>query len=384
VKVAVFHSFYRTEWPSGENIAVQQQIDSLCRAGIEIMEFFRHTDRESQKPWYRIKTAAQIATGHDFYDPLPAIQEFAPDLIQIHNLTPNFGTNWLSKTHVPIVTTLHNFRTACANGLLYRDGRVCLECPTKGSKSAVLHGCYQDSRIASVPLAIANRGGSATSPIIEASQVVITQSSRVHEFMAQEGVLPQKLRLIPGFVEEVHSGVTDPPEQPRFVFVGRDTPEKGLSQLLEIWPNRYPIDVMGSAWPDSDGNPINDNVHFLGIQDRQTIRSQLPRYSALVFPGRVWEGAYPLVVREALEAGIPVISLEGSSAADLVSEASVGATYRDGSISELTQAIETVLSSGSEFRFAARTFFENNLTETAWSGKTIGVYADAVLRRNDS
>ena len=377
MRVAVLHSFYRNRYPSGENIAVQQQIDALQGAGIEILNVFRYTDHESERTGYRIKTAAQIASGHDFDDPLPAIEEFAPNLIHVHNLIPNFGTHWLNKTQIPVVTTLHNFRSACANGLLYRDGHVCLECPTNGSKAAVVHGCYQNSRLASIPLAIATRGGPAANALIKRSSMIITQSSRVNDFMLQQGISPGKLTLIPGFVEQWHRSATSPPTDPRFIFVGRDTPEKGLSELLAIWPCEYPLDVIGAEIRNDQTKSVEaTNVMFLGAQDRTAVRTQLPNYSALVFPGRVWEGAYPLVIREAMEAGVPVIALEGSGGADLVHLSQAGATYSDDSALELNQAIQTVLANGSNFRSAARSFFSLELTVSAWIKRTFSVYQE--------
>ena len=96
-----------------------------------------------------------------------------------------------------------------------------------------------------------------------------------------------------------------------------------LASQCPVHPGTYSsfFDMVGA---EDSGHPDvtrATNAHFLGIRDREWIVQQLPNYTALVFPGRVLEGVYPLVVREALESGVPVVSLSGSSTADLVQEA---------------------------------------------------------------
>ena len=376
MRVAVVHSFYRSDQPSGENVAVLQQVGALRNAGIEILEVFRSTDEESEAPLYKVRSAISVATGVDFGHPQRAISEFAPDLVHVHNTSPNFGTRWLTKLQIPIVTTLHNFRASCANGLLYRDGHICLECPTSGSKAAFLHGCYQGSRAASLPAAISTAGGAKGNRLLKASAAIITQSARVHSFMIQQGIPEARLHLIPGFVEEIHTQVTEAPKTPRFIFVGRNSPEKGLAELLEIWPQDLQLDVVGTDGAVSANRDGHARVRYLGVQGRAWIAEHLPNYTALVFPGRVWEGAYPLVVREALEAGIPVVALADSSAADLIDEFKAGATYEDASGVGLLQALDATFAGGAQLRVRAREIFNLQLTESIWLANMRAAYND--------
>lgn len=374
MRVAVVHSFYRSSQPSGENIAVRQQVEALRAAGVQILEVYRFTDEEAKAPLYKIRTAIGMATGVDRGHPERAIADFRADIVHVHNTSPNFGTRWLARLPIPVVTTLHNFRVSCANGLLYRDGHVCLDCPTNGSRAAFVHACYQASRAASLPAAIALAGGVTSNRLIKASAAIITQSSRVQSFMIGQGVPQERLHLIPGFVEEMHSTVAPAPRIPRFVFVGRDSPEKGLSELLDLWPPEYPLDVVGAEHPGTQDVTKAPNARFLGIRDREWIVQQLPKYTALVFPGRVWEGAYPLVVREALESGLPVVALAGSSAADLVQQAGVGAVYEDAAADGLARALAHAHSGGDALRSAARGLFDGALTEARWCERTQRVY----------
>lgn len=366
MRIAVIHSFYRSSQPSGENTAVIQEIDALRRFGMQVHEIFRFTDDLQKGNAYKLKSAARVATGFDFSTVLEGVNRVKPDIVHVHNVFPNFGSRWLARVEVPIVTTVHNFRASCANGLLYRDGHVCLDCPQFGSRSSLKHDCYQDSKMATLPLAFSTKGGAKSNTLFSASQAIITQSNRVQDFMIGQGVPKNKLHLIPGFVEQRHSGASEPPNDARFVFVGRNTPEKGLRELLTIWPDKYRLDVIGAdgtEFPAKKGS----NIQFLGIRSRSQITNSLQDYTALVFAGRAWEGAYPLVVREALEAGLPVIALAGSGAADLIAEIGDGLSYRDGSKSELENCLFNVISAKFELRQLARQFYSERLSEIEWA-----------------
>ena len=58
--------------------------------------------------------------------------------------------------------TVHNFRLACPAATLWRDGKFCVECvgktawpfsSTTAAWPGVVHGCYRDSRLATLPIA---------------------------------------------------------------------------------------------------------------------------------------------------------------------------------------------------------------------------------------
>jgi glycosyltransferase involved in cell wall biosynthesis len=376
VKVGVVHSFYRSENPSGENEAVLHQTQALRDAGLEVAEYFRRSDEALRRPLFKMRAAARVATGLDFQHPLDWVRREQPDILHVHNLFPNFGSRWLSRTGIPVVSTLHNFRFACANGLLYRDGTVCTACPDSGSSNALRFRCYRDSVTSTLPLAVSTRGGVHGNLQLRGSDVIVTQSQRVTRFLLEHGIDHVKVREVPGFIEIPAQFSRLSPATSRFVFVGRDSAEKGLSELLHIWPPEQELDVIG-ADSDSRARTSSARVRFLGVRDRHWILKTLPQYSALVFPGRVWEGAYPLVVREALAVGLPVVALDGSGAADLVRESGGGCTYVDGNGPSLLAALDRALEAGTGLRSRARAFAEAALGQDAWTHKIIGAFRAA-------
>ncbi len=142
MRIALVHSFYRSDAPSGENVVVMLQAEALRTAGHEVLLVSRHTDEEMRSRLYDVRSAVRVATGVG-PDPTAQLRRFRPDVVHVHNLFPNFGERLLASWEGPLVATLHNFRPVCANALLFREGQVCTKCPGVGrgrSAGPVLRG----------------------------------------------------------------------------------------------------------------------------------------------------------------------------------------------------------------------------------------------------
>ena len=158
MKVAVIHSFYRAGLPSGENAAVVQQVETLRESGCEVLLIAKSSDEEVLRRLSALRMAWIVGTGRGG-SPLPVLRDFGAQIVHAHNLFPNFGTAWLRRWSGPLVVSVHNYRMICANGLFLRSGHLCTECLDGRTLRAIRHGCYRGSRIASAPIALANRGG---------------------------------------------------------------------------------------------------------------------------------------------------------------------------------------------------------------------------------
>ena len=134
-------------------------------AGHEVLVVARQTDDEMKTQGYELKSAVRVATGRG-PDPTPELKAFGPDVTHVHNLFPNFGERWLGTWAGPLVATLHNFRSLCANGLLFRDGATCTKCIKGNPLPALRYACYRGSHAATLPLALHNAGGLRRSRLV--------------------------------------------------------------------------------------------------------------------------------------------------------------------------------------------------------------------------
>ena len=377
MRIAFVHSFYSSLQPSGENQVVLAQVDALRDAGHEVLLVARYTDRASQERGYSVHTAFGVATGFG-PDPTTDLREFSPDVVHVHNLFPNFGTRWLSRWEGPLVATLHNFRPLCANGLLYRDGHNCTLCPDGDRFASVRHGCYHDSRIATLPLALRNSRGLTHDSVVKRSNKILVLGERARSVYEAYGISPGEMSLVPNFVTSLSAGVRSAPVHERWMSAGRLSAEKGFVELLQTWPRGVPLDIVGDGplrtQVEASAPP---GVRVLGKMSAAKLRSALPSYTGLVFPGRSMEGAIPLVVLEALEAGIPVVAREGNGGADQIRSSGCGEVYSDQEPGGLTAALTTVRSSGDALRELAHATWQESFSVNKWVAAIIRTYEEA-------
>ena len=150
LRVLVVHNRYRSEQPSGENRAVDQETALLADAGHRVSTFDRRSDDIAtmsllekaavpfRVPW-NPAVRSELATR---------LREEQPDIVHIHNTFPLLSPSVVAAcadAGVPAVATLHNYTMVCPPGTLYRDGRVCTDCVGATPLPALRHGCYRGS-----------------------------------------------------------------------------------------------------------------------------------------------------------------------------------------------------------------------------------------------
>ncbi|MER6737850.1 glycosyltransferase [Streptomyces puniciscabiei] len=380
MKIAVVHSFYASGQPSGENEAVQDQVRALRAAGHDVELFAAHTDQLAGDPFYPLRAAARVASGRG-NSPLSRLRDYAPDVVHVHNLFPNFGRSWVRHWTGPLVTTLHNYRPMCAAATLYRAGAVCTRCPDGEPWASLWYGCYRGSRAATLPLAWAGRHGLAKDPLLARADRIVVLSRLSERTYRRAGVPAERLVLVPNFVDAPRHHETPGDDTGRWLVAARLTAEKGVLELLRQWPADEPLDIVG------DGELLAacratapSSVRFLGRLDRAELRRRMPSWRGLVFPSRWYEGA-PCVEVEALAAGLPILAFEGSSVAESVRERGTGL------VTDWDRPLAPVLAEAAirfpSLRAHCRQVYADHFTELAWTTLMTRTYEAATRAAGD-
>ncbi|MET8398203.1 glycosyltransferase family 4 protein [Streptomyces sp900116325] len=376
MKIAVVHSFYASGQPSGENVAVRDQVRALRAAGHDVKLFAARTDELARDPFYPLRAAARVASGRG-HNPLARLRMYAPDVVHVHNLFPNFGRSWVREWQGPLVATLHNFRPLCAAATLYRAGAECTQCLDGERWAGVRHGCYRASRVATFPLSWAGRHGAAADPLLARADQLIVLSALSRRTYVRAGVPQERLALVPNFVRELGHEVAPAPNG-RWLVAARLRAEKGVLELLRQWPEGQPLDVAG------DGELLAackaaapSAVRFLGHLDRDDLRRRMPSWRGLVFPSRWYEGAVPLVYIEGLAAGLPVIAFEGSAVAEAVRDSGTGFVAQWDK--PLDRLLAEAVATFPQLRAHCRHVYASHFTERAWTTR-IGRTYEAAAR----
>lgn len=376
MRIAVVHSFYSSSSSSGENVVVEAQVGVLRESGHEVMLIALETDELSRSKTYNINSAMNVALGTG-RSPLKELQRFQPDVTIVHNLHPNFGTRWLSRWNGPIVRVLHNFRLFCANGIFFRDGNPCHNCVTVNPLQSLRYACYKNSRLATLPLTIAQiRRSFGPSELEDPSlYIALSESAKIH--LINAGLNPSRIQVVPNFVKDhfKDSISTSRTSNGKWIAVGRLESEKGFHELVKAWPAGVELDIVGSG---SLMNELSEavcsrsEIRLLGRMDRSVLLASLPNYLGAVIPS-LWYEAAPLTALEFMSAGLPIITTQVNASAELVDTSKFGVVISSIDSDQLIYAIKEV----SEFRHLmsvkARTFYKSNFTPEVWEAQLLTV-----------
>lgn len=301
------HTQYQVS--GGEDSAVATMQDVLASAGHDVHTVLFNNINNSA-----IKFAGSMYNPASAHRVTREAKLFTPDVVHIHNTW--FGgspsvVRALRNGPAAIVGTLHNFRPLCINGAFFREGKPCLECLEQPYIPGLRHACFR-SHTASIPATltqVATKRGVRLSRWFDHAFVLSEFSLNMY---VQAGWPPYKISVAKNTVAGTSRGLATPGTSQKLLFVGRDSPEKGLETLLNAWPifhQRNPsveLRLAGIERCNLAGTTA------LGRLTPDEVRGEMLSARALLVPSVCFENQ-PMVIVEAMCAGLPsVVSNHGS------------------------------------------------------------------------
>lgn len=368
VRVLLAHNTY--QHAGGEDSVVANERDLLIAAGHEV-----HLYTVSNEGIRSLsdKFAAFLHTPHNNRSRIDFAQEidrFQPDIVHVHNTFPLLSPAIYSPCHergIPVVQTLHNYRTVCANALLMRQGRICEKCVTGSKYWGVYHRCYRNSAVAS--LAVVRLQTRA----VEQQ----TWHNRVDRFIAltrfardkfiQAGLPADRIVIKPNLVPDPlrqgeyasHAPARLPPEKTRrgALYVGRLSEEKGVDILVRAWRSvdQIPLRIVGDGPQTEQLKALApSNVAFVGRLNPDQVRAEMLSAAALIQPSICYEG-FPATIAEAYSSGLPVIASDIGSLTELVEVNQTGILVKPGDVAALAVAVNKTFANADALQAMSRT-----------------------------
>jgi len=385
LRVAIVHSFYRSENPSGENVTVLRQRDLLAKNGVDVELFSVHTDDLQLEKHYELKTAVNFTLGRGI-ELRERIASFKPSLVHVHNLFPNISETDISQLKIPYVMTVHNYRFLCANGSFFRDSQPCFDCVSMRSIPSVIHGCYHESRVATVPLAVRNFRPIKRRPIFKNAAKIVFPSEYSQKVFTQDGEATNSTVIYqPGPELRPIKSIVDNHRNDRWLFIGRLTVEKGLRELLNSWPTEKTLGIIGSGPLEEELHRIAAarqlHVDFLGSMPHEQALDELAKSRGLVFCSQ-WPEVAPLVYAESLGLRKPVISTGENAVSDWVNKHGTGAVVNAPSPEAWSASIAIVERNYEALSNRCFETFQKEFSETTWINNISSLYLGSLEQFN--
>ncbi len=316
----ILHLNDHLDWVGGIETYVLSIIPRLRERGVEQAAVFgkgdgAHVEHPVHVPEVSSPRPADRSTARKRVEQV--LDEFGPDLVQIHNLY-NVGAIEACLDRVPTVVYVHDFRYACpASSFYFRRPNVI--CERTCSAACFALGPLKRCLTPRIPLNLwYYQRVQWMKKNADRFSAIIAISHYVKDRLVETGFPAEKIHVIPYFCPlEPVAEPSPEPEQPRVLYIGRMARYKGFDQFIRVM-SRLPADIQGTMIGNlNDGvqSQIDDLATRLGCRDRidvrgwasrEEIQAIYSRMSVVTFPS-VCPETLGLVGMESMATGVPVV-----------------------------------------------------------------------------
>jgi glycosyltransferase involved in cell wall biosynthesis len=336
MRILMLHNDYAQA--GGEYFSVRAEHESLRRRGLDARLVTVANDAVIRQHGTRRLAVETIRPRLALGAVAEALEGFRPDLVHVQNLFPLMGgglIDLLQEQRLPWIRTLRNYRLRCIAGTCFRDGSVCTDC-TSASRGVpgIRHSCYRGSVPASIgAVAYARSEHRASEKHPASAFILLSQAMRpLLADMLGKAKVYVKPNSVPG-----EARLSPTPRANRvdeFLFVGRFSPEKGLSPLIDEFSRSPELRlslVGGGSLSHEDAEKVrgSDNISLLGELPNDAVLSRMRSALAVVVPSQ-WAEPFGRVAAEALAAGTPAIVMDRGGMSEIVTPISPALVVRDG------------------------------------------------------
>jgi glycosyltransferase involved in cell wall biosynthesis len=390
MRVLIIHNRYRSGLPSGENRAVDRQVELLTNAGHQVELFSCSSDEiRGYKLQRRLALPARVVWSLKARrDVSETLVQSRPDVVHVHNTFPLISPSILAPCAdaAPVVVSLHNYRIACPQGQLLRNGASCELCVGHVPWRSIQYGCYRESRLATGPLALAVSVHRALNIWNRHASAFVALSAFSAGKLVAGGLDSSRLKVLPNFSPRPMNFRQGPGDH--FLFLGRLSTEKAPEVLVEAWRAGLGRLLVVGDGPMHEAverlaSKCGDAVHVLGSKSATEAMALLARARALIIPSRAFE-ASPLVIAEAFARGVPVIAPRHGAFEEMVRDGETGRLFASGNASDLLAAIGDLRDDTTSVRMgtAAVKEYERHFSPEQYLARLLSIYAEASATAN--
>lgn len=337
-----------------------EQTRILQERGHEVVPFTASDPADQSSPWAdRFPSAAR--TDHTSLAEMPAtlyrpaaaralralMRDERFDVIHLHSwykrLSPAI-LPVLREAGVPVVQTLHEYRSVCSRSTMFRDGAICRQCSGGRHWHALIHRC--NGSVAKTLASVAEMTIAESLGYRSIVRRFLPVSDFQRDLLGEMGLPAPRMQTLPNPVD-IPDAATLPPAGARgcVVFVGRLESYKGVALFVDLARARpdtaFVMAGEGSARPAIEAEALG-NLTMLGQLKHAALLDTVRTAACVVVPS-LWPEAFGLTAVESMAAGTPVIASRTGGLSEIVRDGTDGYLVAPGDLEGFIAAVDRVL-----------------------------------------
>lgn len=289
----------------------------------------------------------------------------------------------LRNAGVPVVQTLHEYRTVCSKSTMFRDGAICRACAGGRRLPALVHRC--NGSLVKTLASVAEMTVADTLGYRRIVRRFLPVSDFQRDLLCEMGMPPTRMRTLPNPV-----AIPDVPLPPPaaadgpVLFVGRLESYKGVDLFVDLARMRPAVRFVMAG----DGSARaaiaavrSPNLTLLGKLDPAELLRVVRAAACVVVPS-LWPEAFGLTAIEALAAGTPVVASRTGGLTEIVRDGIDGHVVAPGDTAGFAAAVDRLLADPIAARAmgaAGRTHAAASFSEARFGARLVAIYHEAIM-----
>lgn len=387
----------------GSEVVMFDEMETLRSLGAEVIAFSMRnpanlpSDQASyfvtEKSYRAASTIDRLRAAVSFVHSPEAVAKIddlirieKPDVLHCHNVYHQLTPSIVRRARhlgVPVVLTLHDYKTVCPVYTRLRNGVPCTECSTAGFERVLVNRCSGGSLGRSALLWAEARYHAAMRSYEQVDRFVAPSRFMRDAVIGRLGA--DKVVRIPNGIDASRIAPCDS-DDGYVLFVGRVSSEKGVETLLRAQAaagDSWTLKIAGTGPLLDELKARYPRAHFVGHLTGEKLGA-VTRGAAIVVVPSQWHENCPLSILEAMANGKPVVASRIGGIPELVRHGVTGLLFEPGNIAELAAHVRTLLDdTGLRRRLGARarTLVETEHSSRAHAAALWSLYHDVITAR---
>jgi glycosyltransferase involved in cell wall biosynthesis len=251
-----------------------------------------------------------------------------------------------TKLKFSTVITLHEYFSVCPNGAFYNYRSRCI-CDLKPMSLSCIF-CNCDKQSYGIKLFRVLRNTFWDFAVKRNAKIYYINISDKNKDVVLPWIKSEHFTKIYNPVELSKNKIADIKSNTSIVFIGRLSEEKGIdlyckavAELQSEESGLLDAVVIGGGSLYNSLKRKYPNITFTDWLESEQISNIILNSRALVFPSVWYEGA-PLIIVEAMSAGLPCVVSDSTSATELIKHGSTGRVFKSRDINDLKANIKSI------------------------------------------